>query len=98
MDRLPNDNVIAICQPYEHLPNHSNLELQTMFAAMAYLGMHRHKGLFPDWLAHRELWASSCNQIGQIINPTPSGMGINAEGEQHINKIRKACEKIWESE
>lgn len=53
-------------------------------------GMERHEKNSPDYLAHDSMFASACNSIGQIVQPTPSGIGIGAKGNDIIGRIKTA--------
>lgn len=90
VDRLTENQIGEICKNYDmREKRYQYLPEQVAFAGMAFLGMKRHPEYSPDWLAHNQLWASACNSIGQIIKPTHSGIGINAEADRLIEKIKQ---------
>ena len=90
-DRLINSEIESICEEYP--PNtYRYLREQVAFAGMALCGMKRHPGGTPDWYAHNDMWANTCNRIGQITQPTPSGMGIGDKAKRLIEKIKSAAD------
>lgn len=91
-DQLTESEVNTVCEGYvTDAQQHHYLPFQVAFAGMALLGMERHEKYTPDWLAHNALWAGACKQIGQIIEPTLSGIGIGAEADVLIEKIKAAA-------
>lgn len=62
---------------------------QTAFAATGFLGMCRHPYLSPDWIAHNNLWADSCNDLSKIIDPASAG-GADAVITDRIRETYKS--------